>query len=70
MNMHDELALANKLTALGEPGHLFDGLTSHEERREKARAMVKRCADVTFTIRDGRRVTMAQMFRETYRVDL
>lgn len=65
----DEMLLANKLVSLGNKGHLFDGLTSFDERRERARTMCKQFADITYAVRDGKRVTMLQQFCKVYGCD-
>ncbi len=72
MSLTDEWALMQKLKALDQPNALdvFAGIRTQAERMEKARAMVKKVCDVTFSIVDGKRVTMTQMFVRTYGVDL
>lgn len=41
MNISIELAIATKLKAAGSKVHVFDGLTTHEQRREKIRAALR-----------------------------
>lgn len=41
MNISVELTLATKLKAAGSKVHVFDGLTTHEQRREKIRVALK-----------------------------
>lgn len=61
----EELSLATKLKSLGEPSP-FDGLTTIEQRRDRARMSIARLRDVTFTVRDGKTITLAQQFERVY----
>jgi hypothetical protein len=70
MNLTDEFLLANKLTALGFKGHLFDGMTFLDERREKARTMVLEVKDVIYTVRGGKQITMQSFFEHVYQCNL
>jgi hypothetical protein len=62
----EELAFGIKLKALGHPTDAFTGLTTSEQRREMFRAALLPVDDVTFTIRNGKRITMAMEFARIY----
>jgi hypothetical protein len=62
----DELRLYTKLRAL-EVACNFDATRmSHDERCKTLRAAVSQVADITFTVRDAKRITMAQEFARVF----
>jgi hypothetical protein len=64
----DELALAIKLKALGmKPAAFEGGLTTVEQRRDIVRTQIRTVgAEVTYTLRDGKRITLADQFHRAY----
>ncbi len=61
-----ELGLLAKLRSL-EPGwRPPEGLSTREQRRDAVRAAVMPWLDVTYTVRNGKRITMAMQFAEVY----
>lgn len=62
----EEISLAVKLKSLGVQCDAFDGLTSPDQRREFFRAALEPVDDVTFAIRNGKRVTMAMEWARIY----
>jgi glycyl-tRNA synthetase alpha subunit len=71
MGLADELALVTKLKALQIPcNSIFDGLTTQAERMAKVRAAVKSVQDVTYSVTEERRITMADAFQRAYGCEL
>lgn len=70
MSLSDEMALVTKLISLQVKCNAFDGLTTFEQRREKVRGAVIQVPDVTYTVRDGKNITMRQQFVRVYGVEL
>ena len=70
MSLCDELRLYRKLQALEVP--CLPDLTrmSWDERRETLRTAVKQVADVTLTVRDGKRFSMRDAFVAVYQEPL
>jgi len=66
VNLLAEIALVNKLVSLEVTKQRFDVNASYEARREQTRVFVRLIPDVTFTVRDGKRITMAEQFRLVY----
>lgn len=65
-NYTDELALITKLRSLGVMLNAFDGLNTPDQRREIVRAALMPVDDVTYAIRNGKRITIAMRFAEVY----
>lgn len=61
----DEMSLITFLRSL-QIEVAFDGLRTPDQRREIVRAALMPVDDVTFTIRNGRRITIAMRFAEVY----
>ena len=61
-----ELGLLAKLRALDQSFALPTGLTTREQRRDAVRAALDPWLDVTYTIRNGRRISMAMQFADVY----
>lgn len=70
VNLTDEMLLTSKLKSLGVKLSPFDGLSTFETRRELLRAAVNMLPDVTYTVRDGKNITLAQQFAKVYGVAL
>lgn len=66
MSLYDEMGLITKIRSLQVPCNAFDGLTTFEQRRELVRGAVNQIPDVTFTVRDGKNITIAQQFQRVY----
>lgn len=66
MKLTDEMTLITKLRSLQVKCNAFDGLTTIDQRREIVRAALKPVEEVTFTVRDGKPITMAQQFQRVY----
>lgn len=66
MNQHAELALIAKLRALDNSVRLPAGLTTTEQRREIVRKAIEPWLDVTYTVRNGKRITMAMQYADAY----
>lgn len=62
-----ELGLLAKLRALDQSFAPPPGLTTLEQRREAVRSAIEPWLDATFTIRNGRRITMAMQYADVYR---
>lgn len=65
-SLTDEMCLVVKLKALGIKCNAFDGLTTHEQRREFIRAALLPVDDVTYTVQNGKRITMGVEFARIY----
>jgi hypothetical protein len=71
MPLSDEMALVAKLISLELPcREVWNGVTTQAERRERLRPLVKKVSEVTYTVIEGKRITMAQAFIRAYGVDL
>lgn len=70
MNLHAEINLVTKLKALGVELGAIDYLSPFEDRLATVRAAVNQVPDVTFTVRDGKNITLAQQFAAVYGADL
>lgn len=68
VNLPAEMSLVTKLRALGIECNAFDGLTTVEQRQERIRAVLDPVLDVTFTVRNGQRITMAMQYADAYGV--
>lgn len=68
MSLTDEMFLITKIRSLQIPCNAFDGLTTFEQRRELVRGAVSQVPDVTFTVKDGKNITIAQQFTRVYGV--
>jgi hypothetical protein len=67
MNAEDaELGLIVKLRALDRHFHLDTGLTTLEQRRDVVHAAIQSWLDTTYTIRNGKRITMAMQYATAY----
>jgi zona occludens toxin (predicted ATPase) len=67
MNAEDvELGLIVKLRALNRHFHLDTGITTLEQRRAAVRAAIEPWLEVTYTIRNGKRITMAMQYATAY----
>lgn len=66
MSLSDEMSLVTKLVSLQVPCSPFDGLTTFEYRRELVRGAVRQVPDVTYTVRDGKNITLSQQFHRVY----
>lgn len=62
----DELALITKIRALQIECNAFGGLLTPEQRRDIVRKAIDPVLDVTYTMRDGKRITMAMQYADTY----
>lgn len=62
----DEIKLVTKLKSLGIKCLPFDGLTTFEHRREVVRGAARQVAEVTFTVRDGKNITVGKQFERVY----
>lgn len=62
MSLSEEMSLVTKLVSLQIQCTPFDGLTTFEYRRELVRSAVRLVPDVTFTVRDGKNITLSQQF--------
>lgn len=62
----DEMCLVVKLKSLGIVCSAFDGLTTHDQRREFIREALMPVDDVTFAVRNGKRITMGVEFARIY----
>lgn len=60
-----EMALVVKLRSLGQKVG-FDGLMTLDQRREIVRAALLDVDHVTFTVRNGKRITMGMQFAATF----
>jgi hypothetical protein len=70
MSLTDEMLLVSKIRSLQITCNAFDGLTTFEQRRELVRGAVNQVPAVTYTVRDGKNITLAQQFTHVYRCDL
>lgn len=68
MSLTDEMTLITKIRSLQIPLNAFDGLTTFEQRRELVRGAVSQIPDVTFTVKDGKNITISQQFTRVYGV--
>jgi hypothetical protein len=68
VSMYDEMSLITKIRSLQVVCNAFDGLTTFEQRRELVRGAVSQIPDVTYTVRDGKNITIAQQFEKVYGV--
>lgn len=68
MNLRAEINLVTKLKALGVELGSIDYLSPFEDRLATVRAAVNQIPDVTFTVRDGKNITLAQQFAAVYGV--
>ena len=66
MNQHAELSLIVKLRALDRTFSLPAGVIPREQRRDLVRKAIDPWLDVTFTVRNGRRITMAMQYAEAF----
>lgn len=60
-----EMSLITKLRALGT-GLEMDGLRTLDQRRELVRAALLPLDDVTYTVANGKRVTLGTQFAAVY----
>jgi hypothetical protein len=49
---------------------IFSGITTTEERMAKVRHLIRYDGNITFTVIDGRRITLAEQFLKAYGVCL
>lgn len=68
VNLHAEINLVTKLKALGVELGAIDYLSPFEDRLATVRAAVNQVPDITFTVRDGKNITLAQQFAAVYGV--
>jgi hypothetical protein len=61
-----ELGLLVKLRALDSSFRPPTGLATVDQRREAVLAAITPWLDVTYTVRNGRRITMAMQFADAY----
>jgi hypothetical protein len=64
----DEMTLITKVRSLRIDCNAFDGMTTPEQRCDIVRKAIEPVLDVTFTIRNGKRITMAMQFADVYGV--
>lgn len=62
----DEMALVIKIRSLQVRCEPFDGLTTVEQRRAIVQKSLDGIGDVTFTVKDGKRVTVREQFTRVY----
>lgn len=62
----DEISLVTKMRALGAKPQIPDGLSTREQRRDAVRAALDPLLEVTFTIQNGKRITMAMQYARAY----
>jgi len=67
MNVSDEWYLLLKLRSLHIRCDAFDGVSSFEQRRERMRAAIIPNREITYTVMDGKRITLGQQFSLIYR---
>lgn len=63
-----ELGLLAKLRALDQSFRPPEGLSTLEQRRDVVRIAIDPWLDVTYAIRNGKRVTMAMQYADVYGV--
>lgn len=61
-----EISLITKLLSLGAKPAIPEGLTTVDQRRIAVRAALDPVLEVTFTIQNGKRITMAMQFAAAY----
>lgn len=61
----DEIALFSKLRSLGVVCEL-DPLMPVDVRRDVARQAIEPVLEITFTVANGKRITMAMKYADTY----
>jgi hypothetical protein len=67
MSYHNaELGLLAKLRSLDPNFSPPTGLTTPEQRRDAVRAAIMPWLDVTYTIRNGKRITMAMQYADVF----
>lgn len=64
----DEMSLVTKIRALGIECNAFDGLSTPEQRLEIVRAALLPVDDVTYSVTNGKRITIAMRFAAVYGV--
>jgi hypothetical protein len=62
----DEMALIVKLRALGAHPQIPAGLVTWEQRRDAVKAVLDPVSDVTFTIRNGKRISVGMEYARIY----
>lgn len=62
----DEITLVSKVRSLGIECSAFDGLTTPEQRRAAVRIAIDPVLEVTFAVRNGKRISMAMQFASVY----
>lgn len=66
MSLTEEMCLVSKIRSLQILCNAFDGLTTFEQRREVVRGAARQVAEVTFTVRDGKNITVGKQFERVY----
>lgn len=61
-----EISLVTKLRALGAKPAIPEGLSTVDQRRAAVRAVLDPVLEVTFTIQNGKRITIAMQFAAAY----
>ncbi len=61
-----EVSLIAKMRSLGAKPEFPGGLTTLEQRRDAVRAVLDPLLEVTYTIQNGKRITMAMQFAAAY----
>lgn len=62
----DEITLISKVRSLGIQCNAFDGLTTPEQRRAAVRVAIDPVLEVTFSVLNGKRITLAMQFASVY----
>ena len=65
-NFAQEMSLVTKLRALGAECDAFVGLTTVEQRKDRILKAMDTFEDVTYTVRNGKRISMAMQFAHVY----
>lgn len=65
-NLTAEMLLVSKIKSLGIECNAFDGLTTVEQRMDSVRKAIEPVLDVTYTVRNGKRITMAMQYADAY----
>lgn len=61
-----ELGLIVRLRSLERKFHLPEGLSSIDQRRDLVRKAIEPWLDVTYTVRNGKRITMGMQYATAY----
>lgn len=64
--LSDEMMLVVKMKALGVNCEAFEGLNTVEQRMGIIRDAIEPLLDVTYTVQNGKRITMAMQYANVY----